>query len=218
MPPPLRSAKTDLIEVGTPVGAARVELDRVAGAPAVLVIGHGAGGSVDAPDLLSVRQACLAAGLSVARVTQPYRLAGRRTPPAAEVLDQAWRAVIQALGRRRGLAGQAFVFGGRSSGARVACRTAADPELRPAAVAVVALAFPVHPPGRPDKTRLPELAATPVPVLVVQGNADPFGMPPPGPGRQVVQLPGDHSLKRCVAEIGPLVADWIVEAVRADPE
>jgi uncharacterized protein len=209
MPPTLRSAKADMIEVATPVGAARVDLDRVAGAPAVLVVGHGAGGSVDSPDLLSVREACLAAGLSVARVTQPYRLAGRKAPPAAEVLDQAWRAVVHVLGRRRGLAGQAFVFGGRSSGARVACRTAADPDVRPAAVAVLALAFPVHPPGKPDKTRLPELAAVPVPVLVVQGTADPFGMPPPGPGRQVLQLPGDHSLKRSAAELGPLVARWI---------
>ncbi|HEU5269932.1 MAG TPA: alpha/beta family hydrolase, partial [Jatrophihabitans sp.] len=158
---------------------------------------------------------CLAAGISVARVTQPYRVAGRKAPPAAGTLDQAWRAVIEALGRRRGLAGQRFVFGGRSSGARVACRTAADPELRPAACAVVALAFPVHPPGKPEKSRLPELAAVPVPVLVVQGSADPFGMPPPGPGRQVVPVPGDHSLKRSAAELGPVVARWIAETVPA---
>jgi predicted alpha/beta-hydrolase family hydrolase len=215
MPTQSRPAvRTDRIELSTPVGAARVDLDRVAGAPAVLVIGHGAGGGVEAPDLLSVRTACLAAGISVARVTQPYRLAGRKVPPAAGVLDQAWQAVVAALGRRRGLAGQAFVFGGRSSGARVACRTAADPAVRPAAVAVLALAFPVHPPGKPDQSRLPELTEVPVPVLVVQGIADPFGMPPDGPGRRVVQLPGDHSLKRSAAELGPLVAGWIAETVR----
>jgi predicted alpha/beta-hydrolase family hydrolase len=203
-----------VLTIATPVGEAGVELDRVAGAAAVLVIGHGASGGIESPDLLSVRDGCLAAGISVARVLQPYRMAGRRMPPAAPVLDQAWRAVLLALARRRGLAGQAFVFGGRSSGARVACRTAAEPALRPAAVAVVAIAFPVHPPGKPDRSRLPELDAVPVPVLVVQGSADPFGMPPPGPGRQVVPLPGDHGLKRSAAEIGPLVARWITETVQ----
>jgi len=203
-----------MLRISTPVGEAHVELDRVAGAPALLVIGHGAGGSVDSPDLLAVRAACLAAGISVARVTQPYRVAGRKAPPAAGTLDQAWQAVIQALGRRRGLAGQPLVFGGRSSGARVACRTATDPGVRPAPVAVVALAFPLHPPGRPDRSRLPELTAVPVPVLVVQGSSDPFGMPPDGPGRQVVRVPGDHSLKASAAQLGPLVADWLLETVR----
>jgi uncharacterized protein len=203
-----------MLRLSTPVGEAHVELDRIAGAQALLVIGHGAGGGVDSPDLLSVRAACLDAGISVARVTQPYRVTGRKAPPAAGVLDQAWQAVVGALGKRRGLAGQPMVFGGRSSGARVACRATIDPAVRPAAIAVVALAFPVHPPGRPEKSRLSELAAVPVPVLVVQGSADPFGMPPDAPGREVVRLPGDHSLKRSAAELGPLVADWIRNAVR----
>jgi predicted alpha/beta-hydrolase family hydrolase len=204
-----------VLAIPTPVGEAGVELDRVAGASAVLVIGHGAGGGIESPDLLSVRHGCLAAGISVARVLQPYRVAGRKAPPAAPVLDQAWRAVLQALARRRGLAGQAFVFGGRSSGARVACRTAAELALRPAASAVVAIAFPVHPPGKPERSRLPELDAVPVPVLVVQGSSDPFGMPPPFAGRQVVPLPGDHSLNRSAAEVGPLVARWIAETVQS---
>ena len=159
-----------LVNVATPVGPAQVELQTVSGATRLLVIGHGAGGSVEAPDLLSVRDACLAAGISVARVTQPYRLAGKKAPPPAPTLDTAWAAVIAALGRRKALQDQAFVYAGRSSGARVACRTAADPGLKPAAAAVVAIAFPVHPPGKPEKSRLAELDAVPVPVLVVQGR------------------------------------------------
>ncbi|MFL6164477.1 MAG: alpha/beta family hydrolase [Jatrophihabitantaceae bacterium] len=202
-----------MLTIATPVGEAQVVLDRVAGAPALLVLGHGAGGGIESPDLLSARAACLAAGISVARVLQPYRVAGRRAPPAAPVLDQAWQAVLRALARRRGLAGQPVVFGGRSSGARVACRTAADPATQPAAVAVVAIAFPLHPPGKPERSRLPELAAVPVPVLVVQGSADPFGMPPDGANRQVVRLPGDHSLKRSAAELGPVIAGWIAATV-----
>lgn len=204
-----------MLAIPTPVGEAGVELDRISGGSALLVIGHGAGGGIESPDLASVRSSCLAAGLSVARVLQPYRVAGRKAPPTAATLDQAWRAVLHALARRRGLAGQPFVFGGRSSGARVACRSAADPTIRPAAVAVVAIAFPLHPPGKPERSRLPELDAVPVPVLVVQGSADPFGMPPAGDGRQVVPLPGDHSLRRSAAEIGPLVAGWIVETIAA---
>jgi predicted alpha/beta-hydrolase family hydrolase len=124
-------------------------------------------------------------------------------------LDQAWRAVIASLGRRKATAGLDFVYGGRSSGARVACRSAADEATTPRAVAVVALAFPLHPPGRPEKSRLPELAGVEVPVLVVQGVDDAFGMPPPAPGRRVEQVPGDHGLKRGTAAIGELVAGWI---------
>jgi hypothetical protein len=197
------------LTIATPVGPAAVELETAAGARRLLVIGHGAGGSIEAPDLLAVRTACLAAGISVARVIQPYRVAGKKAVPPIGTLDQAWRAVIASLGRRKATAGLDFVYGGRSSGARVACRAAADETTRPRAVAVVALAFPVHPPGRPEKSRLPELAGAPVPVLVVQGVNDPFGMPEPAPGRQVVQVPGDHGLKRDTARIGELVAGWI---------
>lgn len=197
------------LTIATPVGPAAVELDPATDARTLLVIGHGAGGSATAPDLLAVRDACVAAGISVARVTQPYRLAGRRTPPAAATLDTAWRAVIASLGRRKATAGLRFVYGGRSSGARVACRCSADELIKPRPIAVVALAFPVHPPGKPEKSRLSELAGVPVPVLVVQGLSDPFGMPEPAPGRTVAQLPGDHALKGQAPRVGQLVAEWI---------
>lgn len=196
------------LTVETAHGAAWVDLDVVAGA-ALLVIGHGAGGSVDSPDLLAVRQRCLAAGISVARVTQPYRVAGRKAPPRPPVLDSAWSEIVAAIGAVRGMKSRRWIYGGRSSGARVACRAAVDPACAPRACAVVALAFPVHPPGKPEQTRLPELDAVTVPVLVVQGNADPFGMPEPAPGRSVVVVAGDHSLKRSAAEVGATVAEWI---------
>ncbi len=199
------------IRIATPVGEAHVELEVKAGASTLLVIGHGAGGSVDSADLLAVRDCCLLAGIGVARVTQPYRVAGRKAPPAAPILDQAWAAVIAGLGRRKAVKDLEFIYAGRSSGARVACRTAADPALAPAAKAVVAIAFPEHPPGRPDKSRLPELDGTGVPTLVVQGLSDPFGMPPPAPGRTVRQVPGDHSLKRSAGLVGELVAQWLLE-------
>ena len=133
--------------------------------------------------------AALAAGVHVAQVEQPYRVAGRRAPAPAAQLDAAWLAVVAAV--RAALPGLPVLVGGRSSGARVACRTASAV----GAVAVLCLAFPVHPPGRPEKDRLAELAEPTVPVLVVQGERDPFGRPPPAPGREVVLLAGDHSLK-----------------------
>lgn len=194
--------------VKTPVGHARVDLDRADGSQ-LLVLGHGAGGSVDAPDLVAVRQHCLAAGISVARVTQPYRVAGRKTPPTAASLDTAWAEVVAALSRRKGLTALRFSYGGRSSGARVACRTAADELVQPRPVAVIAIAFPLHPPGRPDKPRSPELDAVPVPVLVVQGDRDPFGMPGPGTGREIVPVPGDHALRGAADQVGLIVASWL---------
>ena len=197
------------LRIATPVGPSVVELDTVAGARRLLVLGHGAGGSIEAPDLLAVRTACLASGISVARVIQPYRVAGRKATPPTGTLDQAWRAVIASLGRRKATAGLDLVYGGRSSGARVACRTAADGLTTPRAVAVLALAFPLHPPGRPEKSRLPELAGVGVPVLVVQGVNDPFGMPEPAPGGRVEPVPGDHGLTRETARNGALVAGWI---------
>lgn len=201
--------------IHTPAGDAGVHLDLAPGASKVLVLGHGAGGSVDALDLVAVRDACLRAGISVARVTQPYRLAGKKAPPAAATLDAGWAAVIASLGRRKALAGLEFVYAGRSSGARVACRTAVDGAVSPPAAAVVALAFPVAPPGKPEKSRLDELDAVGVPVLVVQGDRDPFGMPEPRPEsenqalRLVCEVPGDHSLKRDPATVGELVAGWL---------
>jgi len=215
--------------VATPRGDGRVWVDRPGAAPAaLLVLGHGAGGGVEAPDLLAVRAAAVAAGLAVARVEQPYRVAGRRSPAPAAALDEAWVAVIAWLRRapgrgrgggrdpgggpgrgggslRAGFGDLPLVVGGRSSGARVACRTASAV----GAAGVVALAFPVHPPGRPDRSRLPELAL-PVPVLVVQGDRDPFGMPPAAPGRTVhVVAGGDHSLRAGRGSVAAAVGDWL---------
>jgi predicted alpha/beta-hydrolase family hydrolase len=158
---------------------------------------------VAAKDLVAAAQAASDAGLSVALVEQPYRVAGRRSPAPAPQLDTAWIAVLEHL-RAHDLAGLALITGGRSSGARVACRTAADT----GAAAVLCLAFPVHPPGRPEKTRLPELDAVSVPVLVVQGERDPFGMPPAAPGREVVTVPGTHSLS-AVAPVREAIAAWL---------
>jgi predicted alpha/beta-hydrolase family hydrolase len=148
----------------------------------------------------------------VALVEQPYRVAGRRSPAPARQLDAAWLAVVTKLRARR-FRGLPLIAGGRSSGARVACRTAAEA----GAAAVLCLAFPVHPPGRgddPSKGRLPELDSVTVPTLVVQGENDPFGMPPPGPNRSVVTLPGDHSL-RATAQVAAAVAEWLLVLLAA---
>jgi hypothetical protein len=170
------------------------------------VLGHGAGGGVGSPDLVAARDTALGLGFSVALVEQPYRVAGRRSPAPPNQLDAAWLAVVAEL-RARSLRGLPVVCGGRSSGARVACRTAAEA----GAAAVLCLAFPVHPPGRagdPSKSRLPELAAVTVPVLIVQGERDPFGIPPAAPGREVVLVPGTHSL-RSTAAIAAAVGEWL---------
>jgi hypothetical protein len=190
----------------TPRGAAEVELTRPERPPvALLVLGHGAGGGVDAPDLRAVRAAALDAGLAVARITQPYRVAGRRAPAPAPQLDQAWTAVLAALRTEPDLAGIPLIAGGRSSGARVACRTAAAT----GAASVVALAVPLHPPGRPEQTRLAELDGA-VPTLVVNGDRDPFGVPPQRPGVTVVVLPGErHDLRRNPAAVAAAVRDFL---------
>jgi hypothetical protein len=193
--------------VETPRGPAEVELTLPeGGAPAtVLVLGHGAGGGVDAPDLAAVRRAALDAGLAVALVTQPYRVAGRRSPAPAGQLDQAWTAVLAALREDPVLAGVRLVAGGRSSGARVACRTAAGA----GAAGVVALAFPLHPPGRPERSRAGELDGA-VPTLVVNGDRDPFGVPSPRPGVTVVVRPGErHDLRRDPAAVAGAVLDFL---------
>lgn len=189
-------------EVPTPHGPARVTLHAAPGAARALVLGHGAGGGIGAGDLLAARDAALGLGITVALVEQPYRVAGRRSPAPAAQLDAAWLAVTEWL--RGENAGARLICGGRSSGARVACRTAAAV----GAEAVLCLAFPLHPPGRPEKTRLPELDGVKVPTLVVQGQSDPFGMPPAGPGRRVVAIPGNHSL-RSTGAVRDAVADWL---------
>lgn len=189
--------------VDTPHGPARVTVHPAAHAVAVLLLGHGAGGGFGAPDLRTATAAALAAGVHVAQVEQPYRVAGRRAPAPAGQLDAAWLAVAAAV--RSGLPGLPVLVGGRSSGARVACRTASAV----GALAVLCLAFPVHPPGRPEKDRLAELAAPTVPVLVVQGERDPFGRPPPAPGREVVLVAGDHSLKADLPGVAAALTAWL---------
>jgi hypothetical protein len=192
--------------IHTPSGDARIAVARPpvpAAANGLVVLGHGAGGGIDAPDLLAVSTALTAAGWVVARVEQPYRVRGQRAPERAPRLDAAWSAVVAAL--RSDQPHGRLVTGGRSSGARVACRTARVT----AADAVVALAFPLRPPRRPDITRAAELDAG-VPVLVVQGERDPFGGPdelPPGP--TVVAVPGDHSLRQGADRAAAAVVDWL---------
>jgi predicted alpha/beta-hydrolase family hydrolase len=199
-------------EIETPHGPARIhlrhpEVDAPRGA---LVLGHGAGGGVSAPDLVAATDAALAEGWAVALVEQPYRVAGRRSPAPARQLDAAWVVVVERL-RARELRDLPLVAGGRSSGARVACRTAEAAEAR----GVLCLAFPLQPPPRrgtstrsPD--RLAELDAVRVPVLVVQGVNDRFGMPPAKRGRRkVVQVEGDHSLRSDRAGLIAAVGRWL---------
>ena len=189
------------VNVETPHGPARVHLHSADGDPvALLVLGPGANGRIDAPDLLRATETASAQGVSVALVEQPYQVAGRRAPAPPAQLDAAFTAVAEELRTEAPL-----IVGGRSMGARVACRTAAAV----GAIGVLCLAFPVHPPGRPEKTRLDELYAVEVPVLVVQGDRDPFGMPPPAPGREVVVVSGDHGLKADLDALGEAVGDWL---------
>ncbi len=199
-----------IIEVETPHGPAKAHLNAVAEPRAALVLGHGAGGGVAARDLVAVTEAALAEKFSVALVEQPYRVAGRRSPAPARQLDAAWTAVVEHL-QGRELAGLELVVGGRSAGARVACRTAAAT----GAVGVLCLAFPLRPPRRsgsePAPSRLAELDAVTVPTLVVQGARDPFGMPPAAAHRTVVQVEGDHSLRTDLAAIAAAVRAWLPE-------
>jgi uncharacterized protein len=172
--------------VETPAGAARITWHLADRAHSVLALGHGAGGGVEARDLAALAAALPPHGVTVALVEQPWRVAGRKVAPAPRTLDVAWRALWPALTAR----GLPVVAGGRSAGARVACRTGRELGAR----AVLALSFPLHPPGRPEKTRAPELTGAGLPTLVVQGGRDPFGRPAEFPeGTDVVEVPhGDH--------------------------
>lgn len=190
------------LEVGTPSGPAHVSLTK-RGKAGLFVIGHGAGGGIDAVDIVAVSSALASVGWTVARVVQPYRVRGRRAPEAPARLDAAWTAVIDALGKERA---RRLVVSGRSSGARVAVRTA----RAVGADAVVALAFPLHPPGRPEKSRAEELSGLTVPHLVVQGERDAFGRPAELPaGTNVVGVPGDHSLKQAPDVVAATVSAWL---------
>lgn len=192
------------VEIPTPHGPAKAHLHAAADPVGALVLGHGAGGGVGARDLVTARDVALEARFSVALVDQPYRVAGRRSPAPAHQLDTAWTAVIEHL-RADALRGLELVVGGRSSGARVACRTAAQT----GAVGVLCLAFPLHPPGRPEKSRQSELDAVAVRTLVVQGASDPFGMPAAGPTRSVVEVAGTHSLTGDLEAVAAAVRGWL---------
>ena len=209
-----RAVSTAELLIATPVGDARVFVQRARSPVGLLALGHGAGGGPGTRDLQAVGEAAEAVRWSVALVEQPYRVAGRRAPDRPERLDTAFVAAVRAV-RHRGL----LVVGGRSLGARVACRTAA--EL--GAVGVVALAFPLHPPGRPEKSRAEELQAVGVPTLVVQGERDPFGGPPDitrvYPQATVIPIAdADHSFRLpgkrdATTEVAAAVTEWLAQLV-----
>jgi uncharacterized protein len=201
-----------VLSIETPHGEAKAYLHPAAGAGAALVLGHGAGGGVEAPDLVAARDVALAEGITVALVEQPYRVAGRRSPAPGRQLDAAWTAVVEHLVADE-LQGLRLLVGGRSLGARVACRTIETT----GGLAVLCLAFPLHPPrrrgGAAPESRLDELDAVKVPMLVVQGAQDPFGMPPATRRREVVQVPGNHSLRKDVGAVAAAVERWLPAVV-----
>jgi predicted alpha/beta-hydrolase family hydrolase len=196
------------LEIDTPHGPARAHVHEAPDQEAALVLGHGAGGGVAARDLVAATRAANAAGVSVALVEQPYRVAGRRSPPRAPVLDADWTAVVEQLagGPLRDLP---LIAGGRSSGARVACRTAQET----GAIAVLCLAFPLVAPS--GTSRQEELDGTGVPLLVVQGASDRFGIPEPAGDREVVIVKGDHGLKSDMPTVAAAIADWLGRIVPA---
>jgi predicted alpha/beta-hydrolase family hydrolase len=170
----------------------------------LLVLTHGAGGGTDSADLLAARDAATGLGGVVARVVQPYRVRGARAPGSPARQDAAWLQIIAELRSR--YPGIPVVQGGRSNGARVACRTAAAA----GASGVLALAFPLHPPGRPERTRAGELRAAGTSVLVINGDRDPFGMPEPADAAKVVVLAGEtHALTGKPGLITAEVSTWL---------
>jgi predicted alpha/beta-hydrolase family hydrolase len=202
------------LEVATPHGTARVHADEPPSAVhGTLLLGHGAGGGVESADLAAIARDASDAGWRVLRVEQPWRVAGKRVAPAPPRLDEGWTAVLGALHEADRIAGP-LVFGGRSAGARVACRTAAAL----GADGVLALAFPLHPPGRPEKSRAHEVTAVEVPLVVVQGETDAFGAPADVAaalqGRataSVYAVPGDHSLKKNPDLVAAAALAWLDE-------
>jgi uncharacterized protein len=201
-----------VLSVETPSGRANVHLRPADEPRAALVLGHGAAGGVTSRDLVAASDAALAEGVTVALVEQPYRVAGRRSPAPARQLDIAWTAVVEHL-RAGELRGLPVVVGGRSLGARVACRTA----TATGAVGVICLAFPLQPPSRSAASarpsRLPELDDVAVPTLVVQGERDPFGLPPATARRTVVLVPGDHNLRADLEAVAAAVRAWLAQVL-----
>jgi predicted alpha/beta-hydrolase family hydrolase len=206
-----------ILEVDTPHSQANAHLHLADEPRAALVLGHGAGGGVTSRDLVAATDVARSEGVSVALVEQPYRVAGRRAPAPARQLDAAWTAVVEHL-----LAGELrrlpLIVGGRSLGARVACRTA----RATGAIAVLCLAFPLQPPPRSGATatqsRLAELDEVTVPMLVVQGGRDRFGIPPATASRTVVQVPGDHSLRTDLEAVAAAVRAWLPGVITRRPD
>jgi uncharacterized protein len=199
------------VDLETPHGPGRARLHLSDDARAALVLGHGAAGGVEAPDLVVATKVALEEGATVVLFEQPYKVVGRRSPAPARQLDAAWTAAIASL-RDGDLSGLPLIVGGRSLGARVACRTAEEV----GAIAVLCLAFPLHAPGRggdPKASRLEELNQVKVPTLVVQGERDPFGMPPAGRNRNVVTVAGDHGLKADLDAVADAVRGWLPRVV-----
>jgi predicted alpha/beta-hydrolase family hydrolase len=192
------------VEIVTGSGPALAEVDEPPSPLFLLVLTHGSGGGVDSPDLLAARDAGRALGGAVARVVQPYRVRGARAPGSPTRQDAAWLEIIESL---RGMfPGIPLVQGGRSNGARVACRTARDAGAR----AVLALAFPLHPPGRPERSRAAELSEAGTEVLVVNGSRDPFGVPDSTDATRVVVLAGEaHALSGDPGAVAQAVGSWL---------
>jgi predicted alpha/beta-hydrolase family hydrolase len=192
------------VEIDTGYGAAAAELDRPDQARFLMVLTHGAGGGVDSADLLAARAAAIAAGGAVARVLQPYVVRGARAPGSPERQDAAWLEIIAAL--RTTFPDVPLIQGGRSNGARVACRTA----QAAGASGVLALAFPLHPPGRPERSRAAELRAAGTSVLVINGSRDPFGIPDPADATKVVVLAAEtHALRGSSGQVTEEVGAWL---------
>lgn len=187
-----------VLTVETPQGPGRCFVDPADDPTSLLILGHGAGGGTNAADLELLARQLPGVGVTVVRFEQPWRTAGRRIAGPPAMLDEAWRAAVAELRSQPWAVGRLFV-GGRSAGARVACRTALDV----GAVGVVCLAFPLHLPGRPEKSRAAELLAAGVPRLVLQGTKDTFGTPDEiraamgmAPGIRLVELSGaDHGFR-----------------------
>ena len=202
--------RSTVVDIETPHGLARAHVSRVPAPRGALILGHGAGGGVESRDLSAARDVALESGLTVVLVEQPYRVAGRRSPAPAAHLDGAWTAVVASLSKRR-LEGLPLIVGGRSAGARVACRTAAAT----GAAGVLCLAFPLVPPRRSGspQSRLPELDTVSVPTLVVQGESDRFGVPPAAANRTVAVVQGDHALRSDIDGLRAAVRGWLAEVV-----
>jgi len=201
------------LEIETPHGPARAHVHAAEEAKGSLVLGHGAGGGIASRDLVTATEVAVSEGFTVALVEQPYRVAGRRSPASARQLDAAWTAVVEHL-VGDDLRGLPLLVGGRSAGARVACRTA----QALGAVGVLCLAFPLQPPrrrsGAESPSRLGELDAVTVPMLIVQGSRDQFGIPPATASRTVVQVSSDHSLRSDLEAVAAALREWLGERFR----